>query len=539
LKDAAAAFNRWTVLADVQDSAWVLVRVEGGVLETYNPACGSTPPAWGCSSSGPPRLTGPFLQSGAGMLDIWRTYEDGSGNLIQLLPPLGVSEPQAMEGIALLSPTDNYTLSGRRRFTAEGAWDPLSGTSVGQWLLTDQQTITVTKIPPPLQVTESAPDSDGVRTYTAEPLFGLSFRVPYDWGGWAPAGAARWAFYPGDSLPDRPDHSWPGWQIPECDDQAVCRWNPPVAGRMQLRAYIETRAVDVRSTGGEVRTLRLTCNGVDAPDSVVIERGRDLDCVASSKPAGGTVSGEVWAFSDSLGHSIPGPRGEDEWGGRMVVSGSISLTASVDGQSPSPSLTMRIHVSPRDWHGKLQFPDTVVIQSQKDTVLPYPPITRDSTELHDGDLGKFKEPGFLASIGSGDGPNAGWRFLAALPQFTGKSEIHLNAGLDPRDPFWSAQTGVRPGTVFTRNNACGTDFMQRARREVRAHEIEHFNRAKTWYESPEAADRLEGMVKYGEQPVQFDSTDWARVMAPLEARQAAWDAENYLRVTCVLQPLPF
>lgn len=98
--------------------------------------------------------------------------------------------------------------------------------------------------------------------------------------------------------------------------------------------------------------------------------------------------------------------------------------------------------------------------------------------------------------------------------------------------------GPPPGTSFSRNPPCGPSFMRSAQRQVPAHEAEHYNRARTWWESSEAAVLLEAVRKYAPDlhKAAIDSTDLAPAYAPLDARQADWDAHDKLHVNCVLQP---
>jgi hypothetical protein len=223
----------------------------------------------------------------------------------------------------------------------------------------------------------------------------------------------------------------------------------------------------------------------------------------------------------------------------MVVSGRVTLSASVNGQ-PVQEIGMDVRIRSRAWTGQLQYPDTMMIQSQEDRKLPYPPVGRYNDELEDGFLGLFWDPGFDYKIAAGTGPNEGWFFMLEPPRWSAKAEIHINAGLNPRDPFWRAQKGPPPGRVWSSARPpCGPDWMNLARRFVTRHEVEHYNRAKAWYQSAEAATALEAVVKYASVSfgVQFDSTDLRAVHGPLDASQADWDAHNKLRVPCHLQAI--
>ncbi|HET7234777.1 MAG TPA: hypothetical protein VFJ16_32485 [Longimicrobium sp.] len=241
--DASLALGKWTDLA-VPESAWVMVRIQGGVLHTYNPACNDTPPNWTCAPGGPPFETGPFNTQGSGGVDLWLEHASGGGNWVYPRP-VGASAQEAMEGVLLLPPGEAGTLKARRRVVAVRGYDPTAGTEVAKYFLIDRQTITVSTIASPIRITASEPDSSGTVTYTAEPLYGLEFRNQWS-DGYLPPGNLFWRFYPGDSLGAKPDWSWPGWYMYACERQQVCRYKPTVQGRMQVEGYVETRFAAAR-----------------------------------------------------------------------------------------------------------------------------------------------------------------------------------------------------------------------------------------------------------------------------------------------------
>lgn len=340
--DVVLANGQWVDLP-VPESAWAVVRIQGGVLHTYNPQCDYTPPNWTCAGGGEPFETGPFNTQGSGGMDLWLQRVGEGGNWVYPLPPLGVSEQEAMEGLLLIAPGSAGTIWARRRVVAVVGYNPTAGTEVPKYFLTDRQTISVSKIASPLRITASEPDSAGVVTYSAEPLYGLGLRNPWGYGH-LPPGMFNWRFFPGDSLSAKPEWGWPGWYQYACERQPVCRFKPPVQGRMQVDGYVEMRYAAARSEPviQPPRPVNLAC-------TPSVTRGDTVSCAATSE---GSFRVTGWRFSDGNGTEISPPAGSSQnssktWAGQMVTGGTVTVYAVSGGQPQTASAT--INVLPRGW----------------------------------------------------------------------------------------------------------------------------------------------------------------------------------------------
>jgi hypothetical protein len=318
-------------------------------------------------------------------------------------------------------------LVGHVSMTAVYAHNSITGSGPASWLLTGNYMITATKIAAPFTVTESAPEPDGTRTYTAEPLPGLRF-ANFPTSGQFPPGAAFWSFHPGDS-------SGPGWQVPGCQYQLVCRYKPPVPGRMQVNAFVEWQRAIVRSQPAAPRcggnpiaatasacppqepqeALKLTC------DKTTPERGEEITCAASAEPAGAALEVTEWTFEGegSVIHPEAGEEHATTWAGRMVVSGTITVAGKVNGKEVAPA-TAEITVRPRQGF-TIRYPALPAVEwvGGDEDELPYPPLnTAPGSDAH-GVLGKFREVSTSYALDEGSGPNAGWVYVPDPPDFTG------------------------------------------------------------------------------------------------------------------------
>jgi hypothetical protein len=537
----------------------VVVNATGNVKLTWNEAqCAQRlvdAPFWPCQTGSPLSAFGPDPWD-SGPLQVYATYADGGSGAVRLRAS-GSAGDGGGSAVGLYYAERPGSFVGHVNMIAVWAWDPTFGNGPYSWNVTGGYTVTATAVPAPFQVTESGPDASGTVTYTVEPLYDLRFSSPV--AGW-PAGATFWAFYPGDSLPDQPDRSWPGWEITECQFQLVCQWKPPVPGRMQVLAHLEGQPAYMRSKpapgqcqhaagpmelqsvrasasggcGEQEPKLVLKCDGQTDARSVV--RGNRMECTAEPEPAGAAVTGLQWEFRDEQGHTIPGPAGEAKWGGIMVVVGEMKVSGSVNGKPQAP--TLPVTVTARDWTGKITFPAEPQPEWTKGPPLVYPPTIQGDT-LADGTLGRstwaFPEP--ASGYAQGSGPNEGWYYLDAPPYFSPReSHIYYNEALKPSDPFYRAQRGNSGAVAFGRR-ACGSDFMAHAARHIPVHESGHYSRAKTLTESPAGAAMLEIAIVYGADPAE-DSTAYRSMFRPYlaadKAQQDEWDRRSVLDVPCQL-----
>lgn len=324
----------FSVVAEIPESKWALVRVSGAWSVRPNPACASQPPNWPCSTS--PAYSGfaPGYPDGfAGPVRV-ATFHDGSWDDVAL---------RAFGG-----PEDGIGLTqrefARMLFAGPALQNPTvqefgnTGPLIRSYLIDGTYSVTVTAIQSPIRVTEGAPEADGNRTYTVEPLYGLQLINPL--GSSAPPGAIRWYFVPGDSVSPVATSSDPPWSLPACADQPTCRWQPPGPGRVQVAAYVETRRARARSDGGPpkpVGMLALACK----PDSLIV--GNITTCKASLTPTTSTLTVQTWRFDgDSLGVAFGLTADVKTWVFRPSVCGAVSVTASVDGVTQTA--TTRVEV---------------------------------------------------------------------------------------------------------------------------------------------------------------------------------------------------
>lgn len=320
-------------LMSAPESTWVVVTVDGSLSAQHNPACDPLPPNWACGD-GP---AAPLFDPGPGTNGPVQTIATGEGGSSEVR----LRRAGGGSAVGLYYQRSAGQLMGRLNLNAVYAYDPTLGATTASYLLGGRYTVSATAVPAPFGVTESAPDADGVVAYTVEPLYGLQFTSPVN--GW-PAGATFWAFYPGDSLPDKPDRSWPGWEITECQFKLVCTWKPPVAGRMQVLAHLEDQSAYARGkrtpTSQEPR-LVFSCT------PLTVTRGNDVSCNASVAPSvmkdSFTLTG--WSFSGR-------PRTDGDllsltWAGPMVDSGMVRVQGRLRGRSVADSAT--IAVSARVW----------------------------------------------------------------------------------------------------------------------------------------------------------------------------------------------
>lgn len=422
-------------LGSVPANTWVVFEVSGQVSGTWNPACSERPPAWPCPDwpltqvfEGAPSIYGPVIISS----DYWgQVALRGTGG---------------GSAIGLYNADRESSLSAWIRMNAVHSWDPNFGVMIPSYYkLGGGYTVTATAVPSPFRVTESAPDESGTITYTAEPLYGLQFMNPFSFGH-LPPGDLVWKFFPGDSLPDTPDFSWPGWYMYDCERKLVCRFRPPVPGRMQVSAFVELRTATVRSKPEgapvpEEPKLTLQCKG--SSDSVTVERGTGIDCRAEVSPAGGGPI--AWEFvADSSAYRNPAnggtPHRGTSWSGKMVLSGTITARATVEGRALEAKVHVR--VTPRNWAAQA-FPATAA-EAAPDTgeFTTRPTRVQSLGHLHHIvtyviNRGETWEP--IIS-----GPNGLLGFFLKVP-VTYHGRIHVNRlALRDSSDFWKAQPDRRP-----------------------------------------------------------------------------------------------
>ncbi|HEU4561033.1 MAG TPA: hypothetical protein VFS20_24490 [Longimicrobium sp.] len=534
-------------VATVPDLTWVVVRADGGITLKQNPECSSQPPNYPCPGTSP---TGAFSSSAPltwGPVAVW-AWSGSSGGWMKMRGTGGEgNESGSAVGLVYIEQAGGIAA---RISVPEPirAWNALTGSGPASWLMAGGYTVSAIAIPSPFRVTESAPDSSGTVTYTAETVEGLQFINPLSFGayGW-PAGAADWRFYPGDSLPDKPDHSWPGWSIPQCEHKLVCRWAPPGPGRMQVGAYVETRLVYARSkpapppvcgtTGG----FRAAVSGDCVPPSIEVlckpnpvPHGATVQCEANARP-GGDLQVTKWWFDDGAGHIIRSTADEDSafyWGGPVVVGGTVHAEGTIDGR-PAPPGSTTLSVTGRDW--RFQYPAEPAPIWDRGDSLTYPPVHTYGERIGDGVFGKF----WSGVVNTRTitlplvGPNAGVSYYGSAT-IDGPLEIRINAGLQTGDPWYRAQRGPTP----TRPNGCGKEFVERHATHTPRHESGHYAIARDFWTDKATADAFERAVAFspdGSAALRAQRDSLIRI---LKARQAHHDSIDYGIQDCDPYPLP-
>jgi hypothetical protein len=178
--------------------------------------------------------------------------------------------------------------------------------------------------------------------------------------------------------------------------------------------------------------LVLECNGVRG--AVSVQREAALNCEAKTEPAGGEVTDARWSFRDAGGAGPPvaGPAGQNAWSGPMVVGGTITLAAKVNGAEQTA--TASVAVTPRTWRDSLPELRTVYCPAGGVSRCPLhnPPV-------YVKDLGQTTlAPGTFRLSGQAvqQGPNTGWHYLPGAQgpiRFT-RFTMYLNSVLqDPRN----------------------------------------------------------------------------------------------------------
>jgi hypothetical protein len=347
------------------ESTWVMVHVSGGVNLLWNPACADMPPNWPCMDNSPTTSYGESPGFG-GPVQLFNVA-NGVSSAVRLRGSGGAGTTPA-SAVGVFFQRRPGPLVGHVSMTAVYAHNSINGGGTPSWLVTGGYTVTATQIEAPFTVTESAPEPDGTRTYTAEPLPGLRFSN-FPTSGQFPPGAAFWSFYPDDSPPER---NWPGWQVPGCQYQLVCRYKPPVPGRMQVNAFVEWQRAIVRSKPlgepGECSTatalragcsptgpdLQVACSAAQGPGLV---RGDTVDCVTTVVPAQEftvtirQASGSGFTVADTPNvHHASGEA--DHWRGVAVANSRVKVMAEVivNGAVRKLDKEARFVVSPRRWN---------------------------------------------------------------------------------------------------------------------------------------------------------------------------------------------
>jgi len=481
-------------LLTLPESTWVVLNVTGNVQLTWNEApCAQRlleAPNWACQDGSP------LVNFDAGPWEggpVWLRTGEGSGGLVRLR---GVGGPNPSAAVGLYYGAQPATLAGHVNLIAQWAPDPNFGNGPFSYLVGGGYSVAATAVPSPLRLTEGEPDSTGERPYTVEALYGLQFINPAGYPVHIPAGATFWRFFPGDSVGDTPERTGGGWDVRECQNQVVCRYRPPMPGRMQVQAYVEGQFADVRSkpAAGQCQNsplipggaqldgsidggskcaqepkLSLKCNG--QPDSVSVERGSDLDCRAELTPPGiSPLRITSWSFNGQ--GRTDGDTTSRVWAGPMIESGTVRVRGQWGEQQGEASVI--IDVVPRVWPD-LQI-TRVVLKKEVEprSMVDYAPAGTAFGRHFRGELALDS----MAHRYAATGPNAGYFYVGAPLRILASTvwvhpALYLHSlpdSVGPSSPgysdwrrFYDDQNGAGSGT-------CDNDGLNRFRGNIEHHE---------------------------------------------------------------------
>jgi hypothetical protein len=480
-------------VASIHGRTWVVVRAHGSVTMTPIPDCGGAPetPNWVCGvGSAMPEFSS-AAPTESGPVQVMANWSTGQARI-----PLRGAGGGA---VGLLRAGAGVTLTGRLNLPGN-YWYRVGEDPVPTYTFSGGYTVSAEAIGTPLRVEEGSADANGTREYSVAPLYGLHFVNPLEpyYLAYQPAGAVTWKFIYGRNVADDGSGGIGLSYVTSCSGATVCRYTPSQSGRMVAGAFVEGQFVEMASVVQRVvpPELNLTCN------AKVVTRGDDLDCSASAQPSG-TLTDVRWTFTDTAGHTIPGPPAVFRWKGQMVVSGTVTVTALLNGSAVTDSDT--IVVIPRTW-------SVIRLRVRQKPYLPGH-LPTPAMVVKPGHLGD-SHADTLVSLPTKevlDGPNKGWWFLEREVREFG-FVVHINeAAFAVGSDWYKLQTGgdyllTEPsGTVTLKpNGRCSPSFIPIMRRLTREHEglgssplTSHADAARTYLATQRAHERLERTIAYG------------------------------------------
>ncbi|MDQ4078044.1 MAG: hypothetical protein M3220_17575 [Chloroflexota bacterium] len=503
--------------ATAPESTWVLIEVSGAIQTAPNPACADQPPYWPCPG-GPIAYDFDSEPTSQGMGPVWICTNTGP-----TCGGLRLRGSGTATAIGLHYQAVPRTLYGKLNLQQQIAWNSLSGFGAFSYFLSGGYTVSATAIPNPLQLSEAAPDAEGMRTYSVQPLHGLQFWNPHGYGH-LPAGMVGWYFFPGDSVSSEPSFAGSYRYVAECEYQTTCRYRPPGPGKMQAAAYVERQYAFVRNTHADpcapassfavsgarlaVATsgcqeqqpkLKLVCSGERGGANTVI-RGERIRCEAKKDPenAPGALTITQWSFEGE--DRIDGELTSTVWEGVMVKSGTVQVSGTIGSTTPPPS-TAAIEVKDRVWANSPVFTIKEVMEGE-DSRLTLPPRV---TAAHDLGLSNF----FKEAAPTDDpfdptkevigGPNHGLYYYGDLSFPIYAYYILNRAAIRRGSNFYNAQEpgSGGGGTRLGGFNWCSQSVVSQSLLDlVQAHELEHIRVYQTAVirDVPPAIAKLEAMV---------------------------------------------
>jgi hypothetical protein len=340
--DAVASITAQGV-ANIPDSTWVVMYVDGGITQTGNPDCNNAPPYWPCQTGS---VVGSFGATPweEGPVKIWS--QQGSGGGWTRLR--GVGGGNASHAVGLHFQGAAGVMSAQINMQPKWAWNPNTGTGPYSYDLGGGYNVTVLPIASPIIIVDSGPiDEAGTHSYYVRPANDLQFINPTDWYWSWPAGAVNWYFFPGESVSETPGFTGPYYEITQCHFQLTCSYLPPGLGRVQATGYVETRYAAARTQdepggcggglGGGLGFDLISSCGSDAPHLGVschsnpLTAGNTTTCTAAVDPAT-PFTVRTWHFaSDAPGVTADDTGDHKSWTFAPSVSGTVTVTAMVAG----------------------------------------------------------------------------------------------------------------------------------------------------------------------------------------------------------------
>lgn len=494
-----------TALGTGPGASWVIVRVSGSMTARHNPACDTLSLNFPCQTGDPvgkfsaepsdegpvqvwtqdgPWFPGKILLRGAGGGAIGLHHQANDGPVWAVLNVSNPIPSSSNPG----TPPHSYILDGGYEVSAEA-------------------------VPSPMQIDATDPDSTGARTYTIQPLYGLQIDQPVYVG---------WQFVPGDSVSQYTIGAEGAWDLWDCYGQGrtTCTWAPPpgVNGRMQAWTYMEGQQVTGRSdyvhrSGGPLcsssiprggATLDLSGSGCQNQeprisvrcDPTSVLRGATIRCDVSASPPGATATKIQWLFVDSVGHNISGPSDSTHWGGTMVISGTVKVTAVVSQGTSTDSA--QIHVGRRKWSSlRLE-----VVNDGQGT-LPPPEAVRFQWQLAQTRL--LARPDTELVVGTIDsGPNTGWAYVPTAVRI--RAAVDVNTAWNRGSAWYNLQKTGPTGQLDGAGNAthyCATWELAPALASALDHEglthgpiVSHIDVFKDWFKNHPDQDSIEAAIRY-------------------------------------------
>jgi hypothetical protein len=479
----------------IPESTWVVVTVSGQLTFTHNPGCDLIAGDWKCEAK-IPTLNFEAAPSTVGPLHLW--VQEGVQRSWVGLRGSGGEANSPGSAIGLVREATAGTLQGEMTVFQAWSYNPFSGGSEPTYYISGGYNVTATAVPSPLKLTETDAESDGTRSYTVEPLYGLIFMNPT--GDFRPAGEVTWYWIPGDSV-----SSTPGWSeynewIQDCQFQTTCRFKAPGPGKVQAYASVERKGVAIRSGDGApqcqapggplgARGLRasvagtncqepkvvLTCSGDLGANNVT--RGSSIHCEVKKEPesASGSLTVTGWSFEGEP--RTDEPVADTKWDGPMVHPGTVSVKARI-GTGAEQSASATITVTARDWSGKVPEISTHHDQNGGDYVQPRLP--ENVMIAHDLGHTRFWPDKAQTEIVE-SGPNRDYYYFGNEFNFSVGAHYALNdEAFAPGSAFTRAQEDDVPGAAggsssgpIHGTNMCHERDVPSQKSRVEAHELQH------------------------------------------------------------------